>query len=197
MGILFQCQSTVTVRGRLYLSRCCTKPAHCLDWCRLAAECCLFLVTSHLQVVPEEEDYADQYEWAPTGGKSHTFHIRPPILLHNLLPYPVNIAYEVSALSLLWCMRWNTLSLLWCKRSSTLSLLWCVKWSTLSLLWCMRWSTLSLLWCMKWSTLSLLWCMRSSTLSLIWSFFCMSLCVSVCMGDGMYVYVGVYYSYYI
>ena len=123
-------------------------------------------MTSHLQVVPEEEDYADQYEWAPTGGKSHTFHIRPPILLHNLLPYPVNITYEVSTLSLLWCMRW----------------------STLSLLWCMRWSTLSLLWCMRWSTLSLLW-----------SFLCTSLCVcvSVCMSDDTYVYVGVFYSYYV
>ena len=101
-------------------------------------------MTSHLQVVPEEEDYADQYEWAPTGGKSHTFHIRPPIFLHNLLPYLVDITYEVSTLSLLWCMRW-------------------------------------------------------STLSVLWSFLCTSLCVcvSVCMSDGTYVYVGVFYSYYV
>ena len=59
------------------------------------SKCC---VAHHLQVVPEEEEYADQYEWVATGGKSHTFHIRPPILLHNLLPYPADITYEVSAL---------------------------------------------------------------------------------------------------
>ena len=55
-------------------------------------------VCSHLQVVPEEEEYADQYEWVPASGKSHTFHIRPPILIHNLLPYPVDITYEVNTL---------------------------------------------------------------------------------------------------
>ena len=53
----------------------------------------------HLQVVHEEEEYAEHCEWVATGRKSHTFHIRPPVLLHNLLPYPVDVTYEVSALA--------------------------------------------------------------------------------------------------
>ena len=45
----FVCGHTVSMSvnsdcgGRLYHSRCCTKPAHCSDWCRLAAECFFYL----------------------------------------------------------------------------------------------------------------------------------------------------------
>ena len=50
------------------------------------------------QVVREEQEFSVLYEWRPKGDSPHyTFHLRPAVLVHNLLPYPLDISNQVSA----------------------------------------------------------------------------------------------------
>jgi vacuolar protein sorting-associated protein 13A/C len=49
----------------------------------------------NIRVVREELEFSMLYEWRPTPDCSHyTYHLRPAVLLHNLLPYTLEVSNQ-------------------------------------------------------------------------------------------------------